>query len=325
MINRFTLAGLLAVLAVVGLGALAVLAAGGGSTTPRARPTAPPTPARRRPRPRARAPRPTAPPPPRPRRRRRRPRTWRRRSSSRAAPSSTSPTRASSTSTASSRAADYQVNPPTSGTHAPTWAEDGIYGPGTTPTLGTLVHTLEHGRIDIQYRRARRRRRSRSSTALYNELDNGYHLLLFENRRRCRSRSPRRPGTSCSAARRSTTRCSTRSARSARRTSTKVPRRRALTGVALQWRAKIARNAGRSGVRGHQSRDAGGRRRRRRSARSTWRPSTRCAAELDAAAREPQTSSYLDLRAVDVPRLDRRPARRRGRPRPRRSRAVSSS
>ena len=78
-------------------------------------------------------------------------------------------------------AADYGVNPPTSGTHAPTWAQDGIYGPGTTPELGTLVHTLEHGRIDIQYKPGTPAKTITQLTALYNELDNGYHLLLFEN------------------------------------------------------------------------------------------------------------------------------------------------
>ena len=48
--------------------------------------------------------------------------------------------------------ADYNTNPPTSGEHSPTWYDDGIYEPGTVPELGKLVHTLEHGRINIQYK-----------------------------------------------------------------------------------------------------------------------------------------------------------------------------
>ena len=49
-------------------------------------------------------------------------------------------------------AADYKTNPPTSGNHFPDWYQDGVYPPGGTPNLGKLVHTLEHGRIDVQYK-----------------------------------------------------------------------------------------------------------------------------------------------------------------------------
>jgi hypothetical protein len=78
-------------------------------------------------------------------------------------------------------AADYGTNPPTSGVHAPEWAMDDIYPPGNTPKLGTLVHTLEHGRIDIQYRRGTDADTIAALTALYNEMNGGYHLLLYEN------------------------------------------------------------------------------------------------------------------------------------------------
>ena len=78
-------------------------------------------------------------------------------------------------------AADYGTNPPTSGMHAPTWAPDGIYQPGNTPDLGTLVHTLEHGRIDIQYAPGTDEQTISLLGELYEEMDNGYHLLLFEN------------------------------------------------------------------------------------------------------------------------------------------------
>ena len=78
-------------------------------------------------------------------------------------------------------AADYKQNPPTSGTHFPTWYDDGIYGPGDTPELGRLVHTLEHGRIDLQYKKGTDATTVAQLETLYNELDGGYHMLLFEN------------------------------------------------------------------------------------------------------------------------------------------------
>lgn len=46
----------------------------------------------------------------------------------------------------------YATNPPTSGDHDPTPASDGIYDPGGTPPAGKLVHALEHGRIQFQYK-----------------------------------------------------------------------------------------------------------------------------------------------------------------------------
>jgi len=76
---------------------------------------------------------------------------------------------------------DYKQNPPTSGTHFPQWAQDGVYEPGNTPALGELVHTLEHGRINIQYKPGTPERTIRQLETLYNEMDGGYHLLLYEN------------------------------------------------------------------------------------------------------------------------------------------------
>jgi Protein of unknown function (DUF3105) len=78
-------------------------------------------------------------------------------------------------------AADYKTNPPTSGTHFPDWYDDGVYVPGTTPNLGMLVHTLEHGRIDIQYKKGTPARTVSRLEALVAEMNEGYHLLLFEN------------------------------------------------------------------------------------------------------------------------------------------------
>jgi hypothetical protein len=77
--------------------------------------------------------------------------------------------------------ADYNSNPPTSGEHFPEWYEDGIYAPGTTPNLGMLVHTLEHGRIDLQYKPGTPTKTVTRLESLVDELDSGYHMLLFEN------------------------------------------------------------------------------------------------------------------------------------------------
>ena len=78
-------------------------------------------------------------------------------------------------------AADYKTNPPTSGNHFPDWYEDGVYDPGNTPNLGMLVHTLEHGRIDIQYKKGTPTATVAKLEALVAEENEGYHLLLFEN------------------------------------------------------------------------------------------------------------------------------------------------
>ncbi len=47
----------------------------------------------------------------------------------------------------------YKSNPPTSGDHAPPGqqASDGIYKPGNEPEPENYVHSLEHGRVIIQY------------------------------------------------------------------------------------------------------------------------------------------------------------------------------
>jgi len=76
---------------------------------------------------------------------------------------------------------DYKTNPPTSGTHFPDWYEDGVYAPGTTPNLGRLVHTLEHGRIDVQYKKGTPQATVKRLEALLAEQNDGYHMLLYEN------------------------------------------------------------------------------------------------------------------------------------------------
>ena len=77
--------------------------------------------------------------------------------------------------------ADYKTNPPTSGNHFPQWAEDGVYDPGNTPQLGQLVHTLEHGRINVQYKQGTPQRTIDQLEALLAEQSDGYHMLLYEN------------------------------------------------------------------------------------------------------------------------------------------------
>ena len=79
------------------------------------------------------------------------------------------------------KASDYKTNPPTSGNHFPEWYDDGVYAPGTTPKLGMLVHTLEHGRIDVQYMPGTSAQDVKKLEALLAEQNQGYHMLLFEN------------------------------------------------------------------------------------------------------------------------------------------------
>ena len=78
-------------------------------------------------------------------------------------------------------AGDYKTNPPTSGTHNPDWYDDGIYEPTTTPSLGMLVHTLEHGRINVQYKPGTPKADVAKLEALLGEQNDGYHMLLYEN------------------------------------------------------------------------------------------------------------------------------------------------
>jgi hypothetical protein len=76
---------------------------------------------------------------------------------------------------------DYRTNPPTSGNHTPDWYDDGIYAPGDTPQLGKLVHPLEHGRIEVQYKPGTPKAVVTQLEALLAEQQNGYHMLMFQN------------------------------------------------------------------------------------------------------------------------------------------------
>lgn len=76
---------------------------------------------------------------------------------------------------------DYKTNPPTSGSHFPDWYDDGVYEPGTTPNLGMLVHTLEHGRVNVQYKKGTPAADVAKLEAFMAEQNDGYHMLLYEN------------------------------------------------------------------------------------------------------------------------------------------------
>jgi Protein of unknown function (DUF3105) len=76
---------------------------------------------------------------------------------------------------------DYKTNPPTSGNHFPNWSEDGVYPSGATPPLGELVHTLEHGRIDVQYKPGTPKTTVAQLETFMKENEDGYHMLLFQN------------------------------------------------------------------------------------------------------------------------------------------------
>lgn len=79
------------------------------------------------------------------------------------------------------KASDYKTNPPTSGNHNPDWYQDGIYEPGTTPRLGMLVHPLEHGRIEVQYKPGTPNHVEQQLESFFSEQNQGYHMLLFQN------------------------------------------------------------------------------------------------------------------------------------------------
>jgi hypothetical protein len=78
----------------------------------------------------------------------------------------------------------YKTNPPTSGNHRPTPAQDGPYAAGNSPAKENFVHTLEHGRIELQYSPKASKTVRDQMAALFNEKNKGvasYHELLFEN------------------------------------------------------------------------------------------------------------------------------------------------
>ena len=78
----------------------------------------------------------------------------------------------------------YKTNPPTSGGHNPTAAQDGFYRTGNSPPKENFVHSLEHGRIEFQYKPGTPAADVAKLRRLAEEPLNGnagYHVLMFEN------------------------------------------------------------------------------------------------------------------------------------------------
>jgi hypothetical protein len=78
----------------------------------------------------------------------------------------------------------YKTNPPTSGNHNPTPAPDGIYAPGNEPATENYVHSLEHGRIEFEYKPGTPASEVAKLQKLAEEPLNGsagYHVLMFQN------------------------------------------------------------------------------------------------------------------------------------------------
>ena len=79
---------------------------------------------------------------------------------------------------------NYKTNPPTSGPHNPTPAQDGIYAPGNEPAPENYVHSLEHGRIEFEYKPGTSSADVKKLQDLALEKLNGsagYHILMFQN------------------------------------------------------------------------------------------------------------------------------------------------
>lgn len=83
----------------------------------------------------------------------------------------------------------YRSNPPSSGDHNPIPARDGIYAPGDEPAKENYVHTLEHGRIEIEYQPGTAAKTINALETVGSEELNGsagYKILVFENNTRMR-------------------------------------------------------------------------------------------------------------------------------------------
>ena len=87
-------------------------------------------------------------------------------------------------STHTSDPVEYKANPPTSGDHNPIPADDGVYEPGNEPAKEAYVHSLEHGRIIVQYKPGTPERTIGQLELVVNERfkgAEGYHMLMFQN------------------------------------------------------------------------------------------------------------------------------------------------
>jgi hypothetical protein len=84
----------------------------------------------------------------------------------------------------------YKTNPPTSGNHNPTPAQDGLYAPGNEPAPESYVHSLEHGRIEFEYKPGTPQSQVAQLQKIAEEPLNGsagYHVLMFQNNTKMRS------------------------------------------------------------------------------------------------------------------------------------------
>jgi Protein of unknown function (DUF3105) len=84
----------------------------------------------------------------------------------------------------------YKTNPPTSGSHNPTPAQDGIYAAGNEPRPENAVHSLEHGRVLFEYKPGTPAGDVANLRKLAEEPLNdsaGYHVLMFRNNTGMRS------------------------------------------------------------------------------------------------------------------------------------------
>jgi hypothetical protein len=85
----------------------------------------------------------------------------------------------------STESVEYATNPPAYGEHNPVPAQDGIYDPGNAPPVEQTVHTLEHGRIIVQYRpglpEADRLKLESVVNEQLGDFGPGYHMVLMEN------------------------------------------------------------------------------------------------------------------------------------------------
>jgi hypothetical protein len=74
----------------------------------------------------------------------------------------------------------YKTNPPTSGAHNPAPAPDRVYT--VAPPAGNYVHSLEHGRIELQYRPGVSPEVRAAVLGVYKESPD--HVLVFPNNTR---------------------------------------------------------------------------------------------------------------------------------------------
>jgi hypothetical protein len=75
----------------------------------------------------------------------------------------------------------YKTNPPTSGNHYEFPAQDGMYTPDSAPTMESLVHSLEHGRVVFWYQPKASQSEIGQLKSLYDE--DSYHVLVAPNTR----------------------------------------------------------------------------------------------------------------------------------------------